>query len=172
MKARFGLLVALALLISAGAHAQKVNVDWDHDITDFAKYKTYSWVKSHKPIANPLMEQRVIAAVDAQLAAKGLTKVETGGDLHVVYESGIRQERSATVMGMGGGWRVGGGFATVNPNIENVGSLIVDLVDASQNQLIWRASATDTLADNPQKNTKKIQSAVAKMFKKYPPTGK
>jgi Domain of unknown function (DUF4136) len=172
MRGRFGLLMPLALLISSSAHAQKVNVDWDHDVTDFAKYKTYSWVKSHKPVPNPLMEQRIIAATDSQLAAKGLTKVETDGDLHLVYEAGVRQQRSATVTGMGGGWRVGGGFATVNQNIENVGSLVIDIVDAPQNQLIWRGVATDTLSDKPEKNAEKIKKAVAKMFQKYPPGAK
>ena len=84
----------------------------------------------------------------------------------------MRQERSATVNGMGGGWRFGGGFATVNTNIENIGSLVVDLVDQPQNQLIWRAVATDTLSDKPEKNAEKIQKAVAKMFQKYPPSAK
>jgi|SRR5215472_3988530 len=78
-----GLLLSLALLICASAHAQKVNVDWDHDITGFGKYKTCSWIKSHKPVPNPLMEQRIVAAIDSQVAAKGLTKVESGGDLKV-----------------------------------------------------------------------------------------
>ena len=90
----------------------------------------------------------------------------------MIYEAGVRQERSATVNGMGGPWRLGGGFATVTPNIENVGSLVVDLVDAPQNQLIWRAVATDTLSDKPEKNAQKIQKSVAKMFQKYPPNMK
>ena len=73
MRAKLGLLVALVLMICASARAQKVTVDWDHDITDFSKFKTYSWAKSHKPVANQLMEQRIVAAIDSQLAAKGLT---------------------------------------------------------------------------------------------------
>jgi len=73
---------------------------------------------------------------------------------------------------MCGPWSIGGGFATVNQNIENVGSLIVDLVDAPQNQLIWRAVGTDTLSDKPEKNAEKIQKTVAKMFQKYPPNQK
>ena len=49
-----------------------------------------------------------------------------------------------------------------------VGTLVVDVVDARGKKLAFRATASDTVSDNPQKNEKKIHKAVEKMFAKYP----
>lgn len=171
MKLRFNTYLAAVLLVSAAALAQNVNVDWDHKITDFSKYKTYSWLKPVHPTPNPLMDQRIVEDVDSQLAAKGMQKVDQNADMQVTYQAGLRQEKSATVYGMGGGWRLGGGMGQIQQNIENVGTLVVDLVDAKENQLVWRGVASDALSDKSEKNAKKLQKAIEKMFKKYPPNG-
>jgi hypothetical protein len=47
--------------------------------------------------------------------------------------------------------------------------LSMSKVKPQQKQLVFRGTATDTLSDKAEKNTKKIQKAVEKMFKKYPP---
>jgi hypothetical protein len=158
------------MLIPFQAFAQRINVDWDHGITDFSHYKTYAWVKPARPASSPFMDQRIIAAVDAQLAAKGLRQVDSGAELLVTYNAGVREERSATTTGMGG-WRMGG-MGRIDPVIENVGTLVVDLSDGEKKNLIWRGTATDTLSDKSDKNSKKIEKAVEKLFKKYPPSGK
>src|ERR1044072_3039424 len=77
----FGFLLVLA----SGAWAQKVNVDFDKG-TDFSKYKTYSWATG-TPAQNPMMHQRIVAGIDAQLAAKGFRKVESNPDIVVVYHA-------------------------------------------------------------------------------------
>ena len=116
------------------------------------------------------MNDRIIAAVDAQLAAKGLRKVDSDGDMLVTYNAGVKEERSAMTTGMGG-LRMGG-MGRIDPIVENVGTLVVDLSDGSQKKLMWRGTATDTLSDKSDKNSKKIDKAVEKLFKKYPPSGK
>ncbi len=164
-------LLAAFSLATVNAFAQKTNVDWDHNITNFSKYKTYSWVKPVRPTQNPLMDDRIVAAVDAQLTAKGLRKVETNADLLVTYNAGLKQEKSAIATGMGG-WRMGGGMGRIDPVIENVGTLVVDLSDAQQKKLIWRGVASDTLSDKSEKNAQKVNKAIAKLFKQFPPKGK
>jgi hypothetical protein len=170
-RASLNLLVAFFFFASLHAAAQHINVDWDHNITDFSKYKTYAWVKPERPTSNPLMDQRIVAAVDAQLAAKGLRKVEGDADLLVTYNAGVRKETSAIASGMGG-WRRGGGMGRIDPVTESVGTLVVDLSGAQNKNLIWRGVATDTLSDQSEKNAKKIQKAVEKMIKSYPPKKK
>ena len=56
--------------------AQKVVVDWDHD-ADFSKYKSYAWRESKNP-GPELAAKRMIAAIESQLAAKGLQKTHRG----------------------------------------------------------------------------------------------
>jgi hypothetical protein len=171
MTVKVWVLFVLALVIAPAMQAQKVNVDWDHNVQNFSNFKTYSWVKPIRPTSNPLMDQRIVASIDSQLAAKGLQKVDHAADVLVTYNAGATEQRSATAMGMGR-WRMGGGMTTVNQSISKIGTLVVDISDAKTNQLVWRAAASDTLSDNPDKNSKKIENAVTKMFKKYPPPAK
>jgi hypothetical protein len=77
--------------------------------------------------------------------------------------------------GFGGGlgWRRfgGGGFGDATTTTENykVGTLVVDLFDASRKTLIWRGSASDTLSDKSNKNIKNLDKGVQKMFDHFPP---
>ena len=52
------------------------------------------------------------------------------------------------------------------------GQLIVDVADAKAKQFLWRGMGTDTLSNDPQKNAKKIDKAVTKMFEKFGPSAK
>jgi hypothetical protein len=162
--------MVVAALFSLSAHSQKVSTDWDHSIQNFSSYKTYKLVKPLRSTGNPLMDQRIVTAIDGQLAQKGLQQVETNPDVEVTYGTGLQRQRSATATGMGR-MRMGG-MGTISQNISNAGTLVVDISDSHTEKLIWRGTATDTLSDNPDKNSQKIQKAVAKMFVKYPPKSK
>jgi hypothetical protein len=163
--------LAIAALFSLNAHSQKVSTDWDHSIQNFSSFKTYKLVKPARSTGNPLMDQRIATAIDGQLAQKGFHQAENNPDVEVTYGTGLQRQRSATATGMGR-LRMGGGMGTINESISNAGTLVVDISDSHTQQLVWRGTATDTLSDNPDKNSQKIQKAVAKMFEKYPPKSK
>ena len=62
---------------------------------------------SRGPVSDDqLIRRDIVRAVDEQLAQKGLTKVETNGDLVVTYHAAIREEKSMNLFGSG--WRGGG----------------------------------------------------------------
>lgn len=160
----------ILLLITCLTAAAAITVDWDKE-ANFAAYKTYAWEKG-TPAKNPLMDQRIIDAIDAQLAAKGLQKVDPNNnpDLIVVYHAAVGVETQLNTMNTGGwGWRMGGGMSTTTVDKIPTGQLVVDIGDTKTKKLVWLGNASDTLSDNPDKNTKKINSAVEKMFKKFPP---
>jgi hypothetical protein len=158
-------IVLLGLACSV-TFAQSVNTDYKEG-TDFSAYKTYAWGESPHPIDDPLWNERIIAAVDAELAAKGMRKVDLdqNPDVIVVYSAGIQQ--NVTYQGYAMGWynRMG----SIQRVIENEGTLIVDFADPHTKMMTWRGVARDTLADKSDKNKKKLQKMVSKMFKKYPP---
>ncbi len=164
-------LFLLAML--GAAFAQHVQTDFDHQ-ANFAQYKTYSW-QEIKP-ANSLWDDRIKSAVDAQLAAKGWTKVDSGGDVAVVAIKTTQTQRTLQTFydGFGGGWRWRGfggmGEATTTEQDYKEGTLVVDLYNAKTQQLIWRGSAEDTVSDKEAKNEKNLDKGVAKMFKDFPPS--
>ncbi len=165
LRFRFGVLIVL-LAVSTIAFAQDVNVDWKHG-NDFSQYKTYSWGLSPRAINDSLWHQRIMDIVDAELATKGLKKVDISEkpDLIIIYSAGIRENTSYQGYSMGWYNRTG----SVYQFIEREGTLIVDIAVPARQEIVWRGVARDTLADKSDKNTKKVQKMVAKMFKKYPP---
>jgi len=52
-----------------------------------------------------------------------------------------------------------------------VGTLFINMVDASKEQLVWQGRAEKTLNEDtkPEKREKNINDAVQKVFYKYPP---
>jgi hypothetical protein len=118
------------------------------------------------------MNQYITAAIDTQLAAKGLKKVEGESDLIVVFNATTDTQKQLNWSSMGGFGRLGGGMGSAQ--VDNIvqGQLIVDIADPKAKQFLFRGTANDTLSDNPNKNQKKVTTAVTKMFQKFPPTGK
>jgi len=155
------------MLMAANAFGQKVTTD-SVPGTDWSKFHTYSWGEG-TPAQDPLVSQRIVAGIDTRLEAKGLKKVDSDPDLVVIYHAATDQQKSLNWSNMGGWGRFGGmGSAQVDTVI--TGQLKVDIADYKAKQFLWRGTATDTVSGDPQKNAKKIDKALTKMFQKFPPT--
>jgi hypothetical protein len=172
LQAKIATSIGLTLVLAVISFAQQVKSDYDHNV-NFGQYKTYSWEKIQTQ--DPLVVDRIKAAVNGTLAAKGWTEVPSGGDVEVfAIETTQNQQTLDTFYnGFGGGrrWGFGGGFGNSTTTVETykVGTLVVDLFDAKTEKLIWRSSSSDTLSNNADKNTKNLNKAVTKMFKHFPP---
>ena len=172
MKTARSVFVLGLLLLSTNAFGQKVTTDSMPGI-DWSKYHTYSWAQG-TPAQNPITDQRIIAGIDAQLAAKGLKKVDADPDLVVVYHAATGEQKSVNWSNMGGWGRFGGmgGMGSAQVDTIVTGQLKVFLADAKAQKFLWNGIGTDTVSDDPQKNAKKIDKALTKMFQKFPPAPK
>ena len=168
-------IAAFCLLVCRTATAQKVSVDWDKSV-NFSTFKTYAYLQG-TPTPNQLMDQRIVNGIEQQLMLKGLQKVDVNAnpDLIVSYQAAAGSQTQVNTTGTGGwgwGYRWGGGMSTTTVSQIPTGMLAVNIGDAKTHKLLWLGDARDTLSDNPEKNTKKINKALEKMFKKYPPPSK
>ena len=196
-------VLAAFLFTVACAYGQDVHYNYDRG-ANFQSYRTYQWVDLQSgqpkadvsgglpnlPIGPPpmagssvsddqLLDQDIKRSVDAQLAQKGLTRVDKGGDLLVGYQASVNQEKSINLWGSGtngfwgGGPYWGGAFTSVQGQTSTipVGTLVVGLYDPAKRQVIWRGDATKTvdLKKDPNKNYQTLQKAMTKLFKNYPP---
>ena len=166
-------LTGIMLLLAGIASAQQVKTDYDRS-ANFAQYKTYSW--EHVKTQDALNVDRIKSAVNTALAAKGLTQVDSGGEISVVAVEMTQNQQTLNTFynGFGGGWgwrRFGGGLgeATTTTDTYKVGTLVVDLFETGTKKLLWRGSSSDTLSNNSDKNIKNLDKGVEKMFKKFPP---
>jgi hypothetical protein len=172
------LLVAPALIL-----AQKTSYDYEKS-ANFAAFKTYAFKEGTK-VGQELIDNRIVAAIETELGAKGLTKAESDPDVFVVYHTAFDKQKDISTFssGYGGGygpygWGWGGGWAggSTQTTVRDIliGTLVVDMADARKGQMVWRGMATkeiDTGA-KPEKRDKSITKAVNKIFKNYPPKAK
>jgi hypothetical protein len=167
-------LMGMMLLFAGKSSAQQVKTDYDRG-ANFGQYKSYSWQQVKTKDA--LDVDRIKSAVNAALAAKGWTLVESGGDVAIIAIEMTRDQQTLNTFydGFGGGWGWrrfgGGGFgeATTTTETYKVGTLVIDLFDTKTKQLIWRGASSDTLSNISDKNIKNLDKGVEKMFKNFPP---
>jgi hypothetical protein len=164
----FLLLIPAFVVFAATAFPREIATDYDHH-ANFEQYHTYSWAKVETP--NSIWDERVQEAVDKALQEKSWQKVSEGADVTLVA-MGMTHDRQTLETFYNGfpGW-YWSGFADTTTTVEHYkeGTLVVDMFDSKTKKLIWRGSASDMLSDKPEKNEKKLETAVKKMFEHFPP---
>jgi len=167
------LAAGVTLLVGTMTTAQSVTYDFDKT-TDFSRFRTYTWVPGTN-LNDEFNHSRIINAVSAQLALKGLTKVDATSkpDLLVAYHASFDKDLEINGFTSGwGGYRFGGprsGSARTNEIL--IGTLVVDVVDAATKTIVWRGIATKDVdvKASPEKREKNINNAAERLFKNFPP---
>jgi hypothetical protein len=141
------------------------------------QYKTYQWAPPKVLTKMGLVENHPINSVlaefvDAQLAARGLSRVLEGGDL--TLQSWVLTESIPQVQEMiyatGSGTFYGPTIAIVG-RYNREGTLVVNLIDQKTKKFAWIAMATENLSNGTLEDReirKKVDKATKDMFKKYP----
>ena len=170
----FAAAAFIIVMFPSLAQAQKTSYDYDK-AANFSTYKTYT-LKDGTKVGDPLIDNRIVAALEAELKLKGLTRSDASPDLAIVYHVAFDKQKDITAYssGMGGGYyRWGGGWGTTDVRVNEilVGTLMIDMADQRKNEMVWRGvgvKEVDTTA-KPEKRDKSIQKAVQKILKNYPP---
>jgi hypothetical protein len=178
MKMKFAVAALAILLAPTLAAAQKTSYDFDKNV-DFTTFKTYA-LKDGTKVGDKLIDDRIVAAIESQLAAKGFTKSESP-DVFVVYHLAFDSQKDISTYssGYGGygayGWGWGGGWSggTTTTQVRDilVGTMVIDIADAKKSQVAWRGMGVKEVQTQakPEKRDKSINDAVKKIFKNYPP---
>jgi hypothetical protein len=170
-------LVAGGVLAAAGCSTLSISTDYDK-AADFSSYRTFTW-KDTGELKDSLWSKRIEGVFTDTLAAKGLKRVDSGGDLWVAAHPRLSKEMQIntynTGWGYGYGWYGYGGMGMATTTVTEipVGTLMIDLVDAKKKELVWRGVASDTLNTDPSRTPedreKKLRDVAAQMFAGYPP---
>lgn len=174
-------LLATAALVSV-AQAQKTSAGYDKGV-NFSTFKTFSF-EPKSGARNPYVNKMIIAAVERELTARGLTKVDTDSDLSVTYlaASGFDLQVASVpfyhVVNPAYSGVVGGSTATMWD--VTTGTLVIDLFETKTTRIIFRGTAKDVLQRAPSNDAaadakiveKQINKGINKIFKKYPASAK
>ena len=150
---------------------------------------SYTWAVEHVvngggpagPYANPLNADRLRAAIDTNLAARGIQRAgdHATADCVVGYAIGSRliaDGYPAAAVGYGwGGWGGGWGphrFGAVGfeyPYVREEGRISVDLFDAKSRAAIWHASVNQNVVGLTGPDAEaRIHAAADAIFTKFP----
>ena len=145
----------------------------------------YAWLQTPPgpeqapAIRNPLIRERVVAAVDRELAKKGFARVSPDAtpDLLVSVHGWAQSRVEVTNYG----YSYGGAYAygpyrpmPVSAGVDvrsyTDGTMLLDFVDAKAKKLVWRGTASDTVKENatPEEREKNLNDAMAKPFEYAP----
>lgn len=178
-------LLTLMITLSVACSTVRVSEDFDPN-ADFSSMNSFAWKHDEQPrsgdirLDDPLLNQRIRAAIDETLAAR-YSKVEReAADFLVAYELGIRQKirsddtHSGVMIGTGrrgtfGGFGIGTGSAVES---YDQGMLFIDVLDPKSGKLLWRGKGTDVLSEHadPAAVTEQVYEIVEKILAKFPPT--
>lgn len=151
------LLGALDLVVVAGQQPKYGVTVKEAKAAALAKAKTYSWTSS-QPSPDKTVDAKIVAAVDRELGALGLTKVASGGDVVATYAALQRTDVDLKT-------KVDKG--AVRPTYP-VGTLAVDLRDPKTGQPLFRVRIDTPITSERDKIETDIDAAVTAMFEKYP----
>ena len=158
----------LCLLLASCAMPSSAEHRVEHDASiDFGRYRTYAYRKG-TPAARPQIQQWIEDAIDRELAADGLQRVDGEADLHVkTYAYAETGTAESLTFAYDPAW--GAGVLVLDPRAITTGTLIVDLQDAGSGATVWRGQANKAITGDPDKAKKKIDGLTRKMFQDYPP---
>lgn len=176
MLTRALLTVAAILLMARVATAADIKTTVD-PTADLGKYRTFTFMqadpKDKGAITDTLAHERLRRMIEIHLGKRGYKPVEPGkADLGVHFTDHVELKQRVLMTGTPGPYSHGwgrtelGGQDTFN---YREGTLTVDLIDVSSNQLLWRTRISEALtASYSEENWKKIDQALGEAFKKVP----
>ncbi len=167
--------IALFTLGAAGCASMNVSSHVERGV-DFTQFRTWDWGQADAlPTGDPRLDNNqsfndhLQGAIEKAMATHGYARAPRGGkaDLLVHYHSNINQR-----------------FMVNEPDVNCIpgncqpsvieyeqGTLVLDVVDAKTDKVVWRGWAQDSMQgiiDNQDRLEKKVDEAVSKMLVQFP----
>jgi hypothetical protein len=190
---RVFLLVTAVASLGLAACASGFNAIYDSDPShDFSGYQSYAWMSANPMIVgptnrvpNPLLEPKIMAAIEDGLTAKGYRKVDDpeAADFVLSFTVGSREEIKvnsypASYAGYGyrGAWGWGGPYYGMGVATETQvrqlqkGTLALDIFDVKEHRPVFHAVAEKSITESDRKKLDEtVKAAVDAVLAAFPP---
>jgi hypothetical protein len=180
MRAAIGVFTAAAALVVAGCATMTVSSHVERNVK-FHEYVTYDWgPPDNLPVGdprldnNPFFNDYLQGAIEKKLEARGFERAAAGQqpDVRIHYHASVNQKLDVYEVDSSYGYCYG----DCQPQVSDyeLGTLVVDLVDARTNKVVWRGwaqQAMNGIIDNQDRLEAQIDKEVAKMMQLLPSGG-
>ncbi|MHA6250094.1 DUF4136 domain-containing protein [Pontibacter sp. CAU 1760] len=182
------ILFVLFLALSGCARYPFPEVEYSFDPEiNYRKFRTFGWYKVEAPTLgggqDNLVDDRVKSAIASELVKEGLNlKIEGIPDLYVAYDIAVDSATYAArdvnlPPGYGFAYWYGYRYRYLHAGLPNymdigrydIGTLVIDLIDPTTNQLIWRGTVDADISPEALDNSR-ITVVVARILSRFPPT--
>jgi len=168
----YSLIVTISIfLISCSSIT--VNHDYDPGF-DFSKLKTYGFIPIPADAGiDQLSANKLDAAIKNELSAKGYTVAENP-DFGIAIMFSQQTKTNIQSYGYGyGAWGRPGMYGTGGVDVSQYqqGTLIIDVIDMTNQKLVWRGIGTGVLSESPsvEDRTENVNNAVNRILEPFPP---
>ena len=120
---------------------------------------------------NDLDKKRLLTSIDAQMAAKGFTKVNSDADLVVNLLTSTKEQVSVNNNNWGYGpyGYYGGYYGGNSISSYQAGTIVIDIIDDKKNVLVWQGVGSDLNLSNISAKAERIPKAIEEILTKFPP---
>ena len=164
MKRRVCIFIVLIAVISLGCSPLNVKAEFDSEAiyTGYSSFAMYE--KSDLKTHAPLVYKRGERAIIQEMVAKGYQEAAPDqADVLIAVHISTWHRIAGTTYG----YRFR--FPVVDVHYYHEGTLVIDIVDRKENDLVWRGTASGLVSDNPGSDEQKVIEVVGAILAKYPP---
>ncbi|MEM8894655.1 MAG: DUF4136 domain-containing protein [Bacteroidota bacterium] len=162
--------ILLYLIFSVSCASVKVRKD---TTVDFSKYETFYCMEcldEYSQVApeydNPETRELIRETIISELESKGLKYTEEDPQMLVDFKVVI-EERTAILTSPETTYYYWETYDAPTANFKQ-GTLLINLIDASNNQAIWQGTATRIMENEPSdKMEERAKSTISRIFKNY-----
>jgi hypothetical protein len=185
------LFLVVVWTAAACAPAPKIGYDFDRR-ADFSAYRTYAWLSGDQEKTgdrradNSAVDMRIRIAVGTQLRLKGYQALPEGTpDFYVAYHIGLKDSTPSVSTQYYSDGMAGHAFAhsadsrtagkstpasSETPSMLS-GSLLIDIIDAGSQKLVWRGTAAGEVDPGltSQQRDERTKTIVQSILSHFPP---
>ncbi|HEX8289083.1 MAG TPA: DUF4136 domain-containing protein [Pyrinomonadaceae bacterium] len=169
----FRAILGLSMMLSAvSVFAMSVKTDYDKNF-NLGSLKTFAFKDQRRgnndPLkTNTLTSSRIKNSLTAQLEENGFSLNDDNPDFLVAYYAGSKEKLDIQSFGYGYPryWRWGFG-PDIWTRYYTEGSIVVDVINAKNNMLVWRGMVTDTIGNTPDQSEKQIKDGTEDLVKHF-----
>jgi hypothetical protein len=170
-------MMASTLALTACAATMTVSSHVERGL-EFARYRSFAWGPADAlPTGDPRLDQNpffkdhVQGAVEKELAQRGIAVTTGDADLLIHYHANITRRIDPNQADRAYGYCGTGDCPPAQVDYE-AGTLLLDIIDARTNRLVWRGWAQRGVEDmlrDPDRMARTIEQAVTRMLQRLPP---